>query len=75
MTLVISLSTLLNEYDFMQMVSDSPVSPLATFAPLLFVVAVTGIKQGYEDFLRHKNDSEVNVQLLQVVRNGKLQVT
>lgn len=28
--------------------------------PLVFVVAVTAIKQGYEDYLRHKADNLVN---------------
>lgn len=28
--------------------------------PLIFVVAVTAIKQGYEDYLRHKADNMVN---------------
>lgn len=28
--------------------------------PLIFVVSVTAIKQGYEDYLRHKADNLVN---------------
>ncbi len=53
---------------------DSPVSPATTFLPLIFVVVVTGIKQGYEDFLRHRSDKEVNLQMIEVVRNGQLEV-
>ena len=34
----------------------SPVSPNSLALPLFFVVAVTMLKQGYEDFLRHKSD-------------------
>ena len=49
-------------------------SPITTFLPLVFVVVVTGIKQGYEDYLRHKSDRQVNLQEFEVVRNGKLQV-
>jgi phospholipid-translocating ATPase len=41
---------------------------------LIFVVIVTAVKQGYEDFLRHLNDRQVNEQLIDVVRNGELQV-
>lgn len=56
------------------MVIDSPVSPVTTLLPLVFVVVVTGVKQGYEDFLRHKSDREVNLQVFEVVRNGELVV-
>ena len=49
-------------------------SPVTTFLPLVFVVVVTGIKQGYEDYLRHKSDRQVNLQEFEVVRNGKLEV-
>lgn len=56
------------------MVSDSPTSPITSVLPLIFVVVVTAIKQGYEDFLRHRNDRSVNEQLIDVVRNGELQV-
>lgn len=57
-----------------QIVSDSPTSPMTSILPLIFVVVVTAIKQGYEDFLRHRNDRQVNEQLIDVVRNGKLEV-
>ena len=57
-----------------QIVSDSPTSPITSILPLVFVVVVTAIKQGYEDFLRHRNDRAVNEQLIDVVRNGQLQV-
>jgi len=57
-----------------QMVSDSPTSPMTSLLPLIFVVVVTAIKQGYEDFLRHKSDRQVNHLLIDVVLNGQLQV-
>lgn len=38
----------------------SPVSPWTSLVPLLFVVSVTAIKQGYEDYLRHRADILVN---------------
>lgn len=40
--------------------TDSPVSPLTSLIPLVFVISVTAVKQGYEDFLRHKADNVVN---------------
>ncbi|XP_063979096.1 phospholipid-transporting ATPase IF isoform X2 [Diachasmimorpha longicaudata] len=53
---------------------DSPVSPLTTFLPLLFVILVTACKQGYEDFLRHRSDGRVNCTPVTVVRNKCVQV-
>ncbi|XP_046657252.1 phospholipid-transporting ATPase IF-like [Daphnia pulicaria] len=55
------------------LVINSPVSPWTTWLPLLFVVIITGAKQGYEDFLRHVRDREVNLQLIDIVRNGEIQ--
>ena len=43
--------------------TDSPVSPLTSIAPLSFMVLVTAVKQGYEDWLRHKSDNKVNRQM------------
>lgn len=42
------------------MFTESPVSPLTSLIPLVFVIAVTAAKQGYEDFLRHRADNMVN---------------
>ena len=42
--------------------------------PLGFVVCVTMLKQGYEDWLRHKMDEEVNNKPATVIRHGKIQV-
>ncbi|KAI9552847.1 hypothetical protein GHT06_020729 [Daphnia sinensis] len=53
--------------------SRQPVDILAT-GKLLFVVVITGAKQGYEDFLRHVRDREVNLQNIEVFRNGPIQV-
>ncbi|CAH0714141.1 unnamed protein product, partial [Brenthis ino] len=49
---------------------DSPVSPLTSIAPLSFMVFVTAVKQGYEDWLRHKADNKVNNQIVEVVYKG-----
>ncbi len=57
-----------------QMCINSPVSPWTSLLPLLFVVTVTAAKQGYEDFLRHRNDREVNLAPVSVIRNGVSQV-
>ncbi|KAH8336644.1 hypothetical protein KR074_012146 [Drosophila pseudoananassae] len=39
---------------------DSPVSPMTSLLPLVFVIAVTAAKQGYEDVLRYRTDNVVN---------------
>ncbi|KAL3847179.1 hypothetical protein ACJMK2_018103 [Sinanodonta woodiana] len=57
---------------FFQLAIDTPVSPATSITPLIFVVAVTAIKQGYEDRLRHKTDREVNNREVEVIRDGKL---
>lgn len=54
---------------------DSPVNPATSSLPLIFVITVTAVKQGYEDWLRHRNDKEVNKKLVEVVKNGAIQVT
>ncbi|XP_058063348.1 phospholipid-transporting ATPase IF [Anopheles bellator] len=51
-------------------VIDSPVSPLTSLVPLVFVIAVTSAKQGYEDFLRHLADNVVNFAPVTVIRHG-----
>ncbi|OWF54474.1 phospholipid-transporting ATPase IF [Mizuhopecten yessoensis] len=53
-----------------QLIIDTPVTPITSIAPLVFVVSVTAIKQGYEDYLRHKGDNEVNNRMTQVIRDG-----
>lgn len=50
---------------------ESPVSPLTSILPLVFVICVTATKQGYEDFLRFKADNMVNKSLVTVLRNSK----
>lgn len=55
-----------------QLMIDTPTSPVTSGLPLFFVITVTAIKQGYEDWLRHKADNEVNGALVFVVRSGGL---
>uniref|UniRef100_A0A383WKY7 Phospholipid-transporting ATPase n=1 Tax=Tetradesmus obliquus TaxID=3088 RepID=A0A383WKY7_TETOB len=38
----------------------SPTSWFTTVAPLVFVLAVNAIKEGYDDVHRHRNDNQVN---------------
>lgn len=50
-----------------QTVTNSPVSPVTSLTPLIFVVVTTAIKQGYEDWLRHKADNAVNRRKINVL--------
>ncbi|XP_063046357.1 phospholipid-transporting ATPase 11C isoform X2 [Engraulis encrasicolus] len=53
-----------------QVIVDTPTSPVTSGLPLFFVITVTAIKQGYEDWLRHKADKEVNKYPVTVLENG-----
>ncbi|RVE67454.1 hypothetical protein OJAV_G00102970 [Oryzias javanicus] len=54
-----------------QVIVDTPTSPVTSGLPLFFVITVTAIKQGYEDWLRHKADNEVNKYKVTVLEDGK----
>uniref|UniRef100_A0A8C6NJ18 Phospholipid-transporting ATPase n=1 Tax=Nothobranchius furzeri TaxID=105023 RepID=A0A8C6NJ18_NOTFU len=54
-----------------QVIVDTPTSPVTSGLPLFFVITVTAIKQGYEDWLRHKADREVNKYQVTVLENGQ----
>ncbi|MEQ2202042.1 putative phospholipid-transporting ATPase IH, partial [Xenoophorus captivus] len=55
-----------------QLIIDTPTSPITSGLPLFFVIIVTAIKQGYEDWLRHKADNAVNQCPVHVVQHGKV---
>src|SRR4051794_20148512 len=50
----------------------SPISPASSVVPLLFVVGVAVIKDGYEDWRRHVADNHANAIVAHVVRNKRL---
>uniref|UniRef100_A0A8C7Y8K5 Phospholipid-transporting ATPase n=1 Tax=Oryzias sinensis TaxID=183150 RepID=A0A8C7Y8K5_9TELE len=54
-----------------QLIIDTPTSPVTSGLPLFFVIIVTAIKQGYEDWLRHKADKAVNQCPVSVIQRGK----
>uniref|UniRef100_A0A7N8WTF2 Phospholipid-transporting ATPase n=1 Tax=Mastacembelus armatus TaxID=205130 RepID=A0A7N8WTF2_9TELE len=54
-----------------QVIVDTPTSPVTSGLPLFFVITVTAIKQGYEDWLRHRADYEVNKYPVTVLENGQ----
>ncbi|XP_071540028.1 phospholipid-transporting ATPase IF-like isoform X2 [Panulirus ornatus] len=49
---------------------ESPVSPMTSLLPLVVVITVTAVKQAYEDWLRHCEDTKVNNAPSRVLRDG-----
>jgi phospholipid-translocating ATPase len=49
---------------------DSPVSPMTSIVPLLFVISITAAKQAYENILKWRADNMVNKSMVIVIRNG-----
>ena len=47
-----------------------PVSPFTSVAPLVFVVTMTMLKQGYEDFKRHRADRVINQRKVTKLQDG-----
>lgn len=50
----------------------TPLVPVTSILPLVFVLAVTALKEAVEDFYRHKADKKSNTQKFQAIRDGKL---
>ena len=44
----------------------SPLSPFSSWAPLCFVLFVSLVREGIEDFYRHRSDKELNASISQV---------
>uniref|UniRef100_UPI00358ECF14 phospholipid-transporting ATPase IF isoform X2 n=1 Tax=Myxine glutinosa TaxID=7769 RepID=UPI00358ECF14 len=55
-----------------QVIIDSPTSPVTSGLPLFFVITVTAIKQGYEDWRRHKSDNVMNNEPVHVLRDSEV---
>ncbi|KAF9478485.1 phospholipid-translocating P-type ATPase [Pholiota conissans] len=45
----------------------STISPGAAILPLIIIIAVTALKDGYEDFKRHQSDTQVNFSRVHVL--------
>ncbi|XP_076435562.1 phospholipid-transporting ATPase IF-like [Babylonia areolata] len=54
-----------------QLLIDTPITPVTSILPLVFVISVTAVKQGYEDWLRHKADRRVNHRKSTVLEGGR----
>lgn len=50
----------------------SSLSAVTTILPIIFVLGITAIKDGYDDVYRHKSDNFINNRLIKVVKERKL---
>ena len=50
--------------------SFSPKTPLVSIVPLFFVLVVTAVKEGYEDYRRYLSDVEINNKKVACFRYG-----
>lgn len=48
----------------------SPLSPFSAVAPLIFVISLSMIREGYEDYQRYKSDKESNSRKTLMLVNG-----
>lgn len=51
----------------------SPLTPATAWIPLIFVLGLSIIREGIEDYNRHKSDVELNSMICSVYREGKFQ--
>lgn len=50
----------------------TPVNPVTTWAPLLFVLTVTAVREGLDDWKRREADARANSRSYDIYRNGLL---
>lgn len=48
----------------------SPLTPFSAVAPLIFVISLSMIREGYEDVQRYKSDKQSNSSKTQVLKEG-----
>ncbi|OMJ89990.1 hypothetical protein SteCoe_7779 [Stentor coeruleus] len=51
----------------------SPLQPFTAIAPLVFVLGVSMIREGIEDYLRYKSDKEINSSPTMIYKKGRFQ--
>ncbi|KAG7093060.1 hypothetical protein E1B28_009352 [Marasmius oreades] len=48
----------------------STIAPGVVILPLIIIIALTALKDGYEDYRRHQSDQRVNQSIVQVLKGG-----
>ena len=51
----------------------TPVNPITTWGPLIFILAVNAIKEAVDDYYRMKEDRRFNERRVKVMREGKVE--
>jgi P-type E1-E2 ATPase len=53
----------------------SPLTPLSAIAPLVFVLGLSMLREGLEDYSRHKSDAKVNAEktVRLIIKDGKIE--
>lgn len=49
----------------------SPLNPVSAVAPFVFVIALSVVREGWEDYQRHKSDNELNSSPCEIYRNNQ----
>lgn len=49
----------------------TPVNPVSTWAPLIFIFAISALKEGFDDFHRHVRDREANHRPCYIIQDGR----
>ena len=50
----------------------SALNPVSSYLAILFILGVSVIREGIEDYERYKSDKVTNRQLVRILRNGKI---
>lgn len=48
----------------------TPVNPITTWAPLILVLAVTAVREAYDDYRRHQADKQANSRICEILDCG-----
>ena len=77
LSIIYQFKRLANIYFLLQAVLSSipilsAVNPVSSYLAILFILGVSVIREGIEDYERYKSDKVTNRQLVQILRNGKI---
>ena len=50
----------------------TPISPMTSWAPLIFVLGIAILREGLEDYSRGKNDKELNASDCKIIYNNEI---
>jgi len=76
LNLLLQLTRVSNIYFILTMIFSlipgaSPIFPITSILPVVFILGTTALKDGFEDFMRYLVDVKHNNKILYVIRDGK----